>query len=206
MESIWKKSEGDWFKQIELAKRMADLIELPGKAQARGNAAQVLFGQHSPVAAVFYERAFDLGGDNVEAEASVNPIDDVESAYEGIPEDELPGSRRENPNDYPVHAKTIKWFPLESLGRINLVRGSGPEFDPKIYQGGTLEVWKKDGTKQPKLIWTVFNYANNYIDAKQPFKIEDKKEVWTMIDYIDLKDCANLIPLYGKNLPIYSYS
>lgn len=206
MENIRQKASGDWFDALVLAKRMAELIEQPGKAQARGYAAQEVFGQLSPVAYTFFERAFELGGDNVRPEASLNPIDDVEDAYEGIPEGKLPASRREEKLEFSGDNKQLRPTPIESMGRVNMVNGTGPLFNTLIYDSGILEVWKDSGAKKPKLIWTAANEPNHMLGEEHNFLYEGKRSKWEMIDYIDTVDMANLVPLYGKNLMIYSYS
>jgi hypothetical protein len=206
MENIRQKASGDWFDALVLAKRMAELIEQPGKAQARGYAAQEVFGSLSPVAYTFFERAYELGGSDVQAEASLNPIGDIDEAYEGISEDKLPASRREDKLYLVGTNKQFKPTPIESMGRVNMVNGSGPQFDSQIYSYGILEVWKDKGAKKPKLIWTANNEPNHGLGEEHNFLYDGKRSKWEMIDYIDTVDMANLVPLYGKNLMIYSYS
>lgn len=200
MEDIRYKSQGDWIKAMSLAKQMAELISLPGKAQARGYAAQALFGPYSPLAYIFFERAYLLGGEGVLAEASVNTVENIDEAYEGILEENLPGSRRENKISY--NRKNIKPSYIESMGKVSLVKGTGPEFNMHI---GVLEVWNA-GTKLPRLIWTANIEPNFNIGSEHDFILDGKRSNWTMIDYIDTKDIGNLIPLYGKNLIIYNYA
>ena len=84
MESIREKSYGDYMSQLNYAFNMSSAITEPGKAMARGFAAQEIFGVQSAVAAVFFERAHDLGGADVKPTASVNPFDEDE--INNIPE------------------------------------------------------------------------------------------------------------------------
>ena len=205
MAEIHRRSGGDFMTAVGLVKRMAEAIEQPGKAQARGYAAQNYFGQLSPLAYIFFERAQELGGDNVKPEASVDPIKDVESAYEGIPEDQLPASRKivdeRKPN--PTGRKSL---PIDPMGNVSLVNGTGKQFSTKIYSHGTIEVWSDPNYKKPKLLWTSSPDPLFEIGDVQDFHYEDKRGEWTMLDHIDLVHMGNLIPLYGKNLQIFSYS
>ena len=79
MESIRDKSNEEYMTQLNYAFNMASAITEPGKAMARGYAAQEIFGEHSAVAAVFFERAYDLGGEDVKPAASVNAFDNVDA-------------------------------------------------------------------------------------------------------------------------------
>ncbi len=206
MEDIRNKSQGDWLKEMSLAKQMAELITQPGKSQARAYAAQEVFGKLSPHAYIFFERAYELGGDNVYAEASIDQIEDADSAFAGIPEANLPATRRRCLETLSKKKRSLKPIPIQSMGKVSLVKGTGPEFSVHIFNTGILEVWKDPKAKLPKLIWTAANEPNFGIGEKSSFFYDDKRHEWTMVDYIDTLDIANLIPLYGKNLPIYSYN
>lgn len=203
MNDIRIKSEGNWLKEMSLAKQMAELISLPGKAQARGYAAQSVFGNYSPLAYIFFERAFLLGGEGVLAEASINNIENLDEAFNGILEENLPASRRKNSicnirsNPKPSY--------IESMGKISLIKGTGPEFNIHTYSIGVVEVWDA-GTKLSRLIWTANIEPNFNINDTHNFIIDKKNYTWTMLDYIDTIDIVNLVPLYGKNLMIYNYT
>jgi hypothetical protein len=80
---------------------MAEEIELPGKALARAYASiEVYKSKHSPIAAIFFERAYKLGGEGVTPMASMNSVgdtdEDVEDAYRNVHIDKQPASRRQS--------------------------------------------------------------------------------------------------------------
>lgn len=209
MESIRDKGPGDFMTQMMYAYNMSCAITEPGKALARGYAAREVFGEYSPISAVFFERAYKLGGERVVPVASENQWDTsdegIEELYSEIPDEEQPASRREN-------AKILKgevfrkssWSQLVYLGKINLIKGSGPQFDLHHYPVGTIEIWETDDQKY-RVIYTG-NWEPNYlIGEERTFKYDDKEVTWKMVDYIDSEFIANLAPLYGKSLPVYNY-
>jgi len=209
MESIQEKARGDYMSQINYAYVMACAITEPGKAMARGYAAQAIFGEQAAIAQVFFERAYDLGGKDVTPMASVNPWDDtdegIEALYAEIPLEEQPASRREDSKILNgATSRKTSWSNLVSLGKINLIKGSGPQFDLHDYPVGTIEMWETED-KKPRIIYTG-NWEPNYlIGEERTFKYDDKEVRWTMVDYIDTEFIANLAPLYGKSIMIFNY-
>jgi hypothetical protein len=206
MESIKEKSYGNYMTQLTYAFNMATAITEPGKAMSRGYAAQEIFGEHSAVAQVFFERAYDLGGKDVKPAPSVNPFEDIDAEYVNIPLEERPASKKPNPKI--LDGRTIKrktpWSNLLSLGKINTINGSGPQINLYDKPNGTIEVWKSE-TGTYRLIYTS-NYESIYfIDEERNFKYEDKIHRWVMADYIESKFISNLAPLYGKSISIYCY-
>jgi len=208
MESIRDKSHGDKFKELQYALNMANAIDLAGKAMARAYAAQEIFGEYSPVAYIFFEKAYDLGGEDVKPEASViiagttDSEDVIEEAYSNIDEDKLPASRR--PDKNPVsRTKKNKVSNLYPLGRINVVKGSGPNYSVYDFPGGITEVWATKS--KPRLIITANNEPNFNIGDLHDFSYNGKTYQWKMIDYIESEYMGNLAPLYGKSLTSYNY-
>jgi len=209
MESIQQKARGDYMQQIMYAYNMACAITEPGKAMARGYAAQEVFGEQSAIGQVFFERAYDLsGGREVRPVASVNQWEDtdegIEAEYDGIPINEQPASRREdtilfNPRK-PI--KTIA--PIAALGKINTIKGSGPKFNLYENPTGTIEVWQTEGGKY-RLLYTSHYDPIWGIGCKRQFSFEGKIEKWEMVDYIEAKNISNLAPIYGKSINIYMY-
>jgi len=205
MESLKDKSYGDYMQQLLYAFNMATAITEPGKAMARGYAAQEIFGEHTAVAQVFFERAYDLGGANVKPVASVNAFNDIDAEYANIPLEERPASRQENPKILKgtVNRKT-PWSNLVALGKVNTIKGTGPKFNLYDYPTGTIEVWKvPSGTF--RLVYTSNYESVYYIDETRSFKYDDKIQPWTMVDYIESTYIANLAPLYGKSIAIFCY-
>jgi hypothetical protein len=208
MNSIKDKAMGDYMKTLLHSYNMACAITEPGKAMARGYAAQEVFGEQSAVSQVFFERAYDLsGGNEVRPLASVNPIDTseegIEAEYELIPIDQQPASRRELKTQVPKNHRTPHSI-IVALGKINTIKGSGPQFDLAHYSGGTIEVWQTDAGRY-RLIYTS-NYESNFtMGEKRKFKFDSKIEEWTMVDYIEAIHIANLAPLYGKSINVYCY-
>ncbi len=209
IESILEKSNGDYMKQLLYSYNMACAITEPGKAMARGHAAQEVFGERSAVASVFFERAHDIGGDDVVAVVSVNQWNDTEEGvaaeFEGLSEEELPASRRKILVTKPNKKTKTSFAMIESFGRLNVIKGTGPQFDLHDYGTGILEVWE-DSNKKHKIVFTS-NYEPNYsIGSRRSFKHDNKISEWLMVDYIDLEHSVNLAPLYGKSIMIFAYS
>ena len=210
MESIKEKARGDYMQQIMYAYNMACAITEPGKAMARGYAAQEIFGEASAVGQVFFERAYDLsGGKEVRPEASVNQWEDttegIEAEYEGIPIEEQPASRRDDTIMFmPGQVIKTSKVPLVALGKINTIKGTGPKFNLYNNPSGTMEMWQTDGGRY-RMIYTSHYEPIYGIGAARQFAFEGKVEEWKMIDYIEAKYVSNLAPLYGKSINIYWY-
>lgn len=209
MESIKEKAGNDYMSQILYAYNMACAITLDGKAMARGYAAQEVFGKHSAIAAIFFERAYDLGGDNVIPVASMNPweetVEGIEAEYENIPINEQPASRRENKKILTGEVKrNTPWSVIIPLGKINTIKGDGPLFKMYKQPKGTVEVWQTDEGKY-RLIYTINYESLYYIGEERKFKLENNIVNWKMVDYIESENLANLAPLYGKSISIYVY-
>jgi hypothetical protein len=205
MESLRDKAYGDYMAQLNYAFNMATAITEPGKAMARGYAAQETFGEQAAVAQVFFERAHDLGGKNVKPTASVNAFDDVDAEYAAIPMEERPASRRENSKILKgtVKRKTAH-SNLVALGKVNIIKGTGPKFSLFDYPPGTIEVWKAP-TGTFRLIYTSHYESVYYIDEGRNFKYDNKIQEWEMVDYIESEYISNLAPLYGKSIAIFCY-
>jgi hypothetical protein len=209
MDSIREKARGDYMQQIMYAYNMACAITEPGKAMARGFAAQEVFGDQSACGQVFFERAFELSdGRDVRPVASVNPLDTseegIEAEYEGIPAEELPASRRsDHITNKDKNSSKITVTPIAACGKINTIKGSGPQFN--LYGiMGTVEVWQTNGGKY-RLVFTSHYDPIYGIGASKQFKHEGKVEEWKCVDYIDASFISNLAPLYGKSILIYCY-
>ena len=206
MESIREKSYGDYMSQLNYAFNMATAITEPGKAMARGYAAQEIFGESTAIAYVFFERAVDLGGKNVKPIASVNAFDDIDAELAAIPMEERPASKRENPKL--LGGKVVKrknsYSNLINLGKLNVIKGTGPKFTLYEYPPGTMEVWQAS-TGTYKLIYTSNYESVYYIDEERSFKYDGKVHEWTMVDYIESEYVANLALIYGKSIAIFNY-
>jgi len=74
MRDIKTKANGDYDKEIMLARTQANKITNPGKAKARAEAAEEVFGKRSDIAYIFHARARDLAGSNVRGEPSPGMI------------------------------------------------------------------------------------------------------------------------------------
>jgi len=209
MESIRDKAPNDFMTQMMYAYNMSCAITEPGKALARGYASREVFGDYSPISAVFFERAYNLGGDQVVPTASENQWDTsdegIEELYLEIPKNEQPASRTENAKVLTGEViRKTSFSQIIALGKINLIKGSGPNFDLHEYPVGTIEMWKTEDGKY-RIIYTG-NWEPNYlIGEERTFKFDDKVVRWIMVDYIDTELIANLAPLYGKSLPVYNY-
>lgn len=220
MESIRSKANGDYLTQVTYAYNMACAITDPGKAMARGFAALFVYGEHSVMGSVFFERAHDLGGEDVRPTVSVNPWDPSEEGIEAefidIPKDEQPASRRdvrkEIAREQLVNVKRSSFSNLAALGRLSLTKGTGTQFSLYDYPSGTIEVWQSEDKKY-KLVYTGHYESSFYINEKRDFSYtsivagnkSNKRVNWTLIDYIESRYATNLAPLYGKSLSIFCY-
>lgn len=70
MQDIKTKSAGNHEKELSLARTQANIIQDPGKAQARAEAAVEVFGPGSEIFQIFHDRAVELGGSSVRSKAS----------------------------------------------------------------------------------------------------------------------------------------
>jgi hypothetical protein len=211
---IRKRAENDLLEEMQLAYQMAQEIEIPGKAIARGYASLEVYGtKYSPVAAIFFDRACKLTGeddiDDIQAMASMNSVkggdEEVEAAYDHVPTEKQPASR------WPVEKRAKNTIGkksvtnIVSMGKVNVVKGEGPEFNVYYSKTGTVEVWKTEADKT-KLIYTASPDPNYKIGEEHEFRCGSEWEKWKMIDYIDANAMVNLMPLYGTTLPIYGYN
>lgn len=211
MESIREKAHGDYMQQMLYAYNMSCAITEPGKAMARGFAAQEIFGEQSAMGQVFFERAYDLsGGKEVRPVASVNQWEDteegIEAEYNDIPINEQPASRRADPilhKEGQLIKTTI--VPLLPAGKVNTIKGTGPQFNLYDSPSGTIEVWQTEGGKY-RLTYTVHYEPIYGIGTGRRFKFDNKEEEWTLVDYIEARYIANLAPMYGKSIPVYYYN
>jgi hypothetical protein len=204
-------SSQDFMTTAMYAHQMAQLITDPGKAMARGYAAQEFFGELPPIAYIFFERADKLSdGNPVRPNESENwtikDEDDIEEVYMDIPIEQQPITRRQEviiPDKFPPRKRSTS--SLIYLGKLNTIKGTGPQFNLYDYPVGTIEVWEGP-TGKPRIIY-VNNYEPNYkIGEPRNMNIDGvKNEEWKMIDWIESEYISNLAPLYGKSIPIYNY-
>lgn len=208
---IRKRANGDFLEEVKLAVLMANEIELPGKAMARGYASREVYqNAYSPIAGVFFSRACELAGEldihDIKSQASMNSVDGdeaIEEAYKNIAIEKQPASRR---NEAPIKASISNkrgFFELLSLAKINVVKGTGPSFDVNDVTG-TIEVWKNE-TSKVRIIHTGSPIPTALIGDKREFRFEGKRENWIMVDHIEVKHMMNLMPLYGTSITGYMY-
>ncbi|MFA5152664.1 MAG: hypothetical protein WC554_08910 [Clostridia bacterium] len=74
MQDIKTKADGNHDKEISLATTQANIIQDAGKAKARAEAAEQVFGSGSDIAQIFSDRAIILGGSYVKSVASPGAI------------------------------------------------------------------------------------------------------------------------------------
>jgi len=82
MQDIKTKAGGDHDKEIKLANTQAGLIKDAGKAKARAEAAEEVFGSNNDISTIFDERAKELGGSYVRSTASAGTLAPVKEAPE----------------------------------------------------------------------------------------------------------------------------
>jgi len=210
---IRRKANGDFLEEVKLAMLMANEIEVPGKAMARGYASiEVYKNNYSPIAGIFFTRACELAGEldirNIKIQASMNSVGDdeaVEEAYSRIPIEKQPASRRLGE----VHEKASisnkrGFFELMPLAKINVVKGTGPNFDLRYMSTGTMEVWRTNEGKF-RIIYTGSPIPTALMGQAREFRFDDKRETWMMADYIEVYNMMNLMPLYGTSITGYMY-
>ena len=214
IQDIRMRANGDFIEEVKLAYKMANEIELPEKALARGYASIQVYGSnYSPIAGIFFERACALSGEsdirNIDVAASMLSVEDneeaIEQAYSRIPIDKQPASRK---FDYPHEKAQIKkrpFYDLLSLAKINIVKGTGPNFDAKYMKTGTIEVWKTEADKV-RIVYTSSPIPTALFGETREFRFEGKREKWTMADYIEVYNMVNLQPLYGTTITAYMYN
>ncbi len=212
---IKKKSNEDLVEAFKLAVRMANEIEDPGKAMARGYASiEVYKSLYSPIAGVFFTRACDLSGENdirdIRSMASMNSVGDdeeaIEAAYSRIPIEKQPASRRSQETWEKATIINRRGFSdIAPLARINVVKGTGPGFDMRYMKNGIMEVWRNPDEKI-RIIYTSNSVPTSRIGDKKDFKFDGQRETWTMIDYIEIVNMMNLQPLYGASLTAFMYN
>jgi hypothetical protein len=212
---IQKRSDGDIIEAFKLAVRMANEIEIAGKAMSRGYAAiEVYRSKYNPIAALFFDRACQLSGENdiedIHYMASMNSVgedeSDIESAYASIPIAKQPASRRPAEPKISNIRKGIS--NLLSLAKINVVKGEGPNFKSQNLKSGTIEVWKKEADRF-RIIYTSSPEPTANIGDQREFKIDNDntiREKWVMVDYIEVYNMMHLMPLYGSSLSGYMYN
>ena len=215
---IRKKSDGDIVKEFKLAVAMANSIELPGKAIARGWAAVEVYknqdgnpDQYSPIAALFFQRACFLAGEDdindIQAMASSNTVGDseeeIEAAYINVPIEKQPASRRSN--NFVSETSKNKISNLLPLAKINVVKGEGPNFNIFYTKTGTMEIWKNEDDKI-RMIYTGSPEPTGNLGDVRDFKYDDKRETWTMVDYTEVYNMLHLMPLYGASLTSFMYN
>ena len=209
---IRKRANGDFLEELKLAILMANEIELPGKAMARGYASIEVYGNlYSPVAGVFFTRACALSGESdirdIKTMASMNSVDDeeaIEVAYSRIPIEKQPASRRSLKHIKATISNKRGFFELLSLVKINVVKGTGPSFDVHDITTGTIEVWKNDKEKI-RIVYTGSPIPTALPGETREFRFEGKRETWTIVDYIEVYNMMNLQPLYGTTITAYMY-
>jgi hypothetical protein len=215
IQDIRYKSNGDLIEELKLAIRMANEIEEPGKAMARGYASIAVYNSlYSPVAGVFFTRACELSGEtdirNIRTMASMNSVGDdeeaIEAAYSQIPIDKQPASRRPPESWEKANVSNRRGFSdIDSLAKINVVKGTGPGFDMKYMKNGTIEVWKTPDEKI-RIVYTGNSLPTSLIGDQKDFKFDGKRETWTMVDYIEIYNMMNLQPLYGASITGFMYN
>jgi hypothetical protein len=79
MQDIKTKAAGNHDKEIQLATTQANIIKDAGKAKARSEAAEEVFGAGSDISIIFDERAKELGGSYVKSTASAGTLAPVKA-------------------------------------------------------------------------------------------------------------------------------
>jgi major vault protein len=93
---------------------------------------------------------------------------------------------------------------LDQNGDKRYVKGTGPNFDVHTVGTGIIEVWKNDEGKF-RIIYTGSPIPTALMGDKREFRFDDKRESWEMVDYIEVYNMMNLMPLYGTSITGYMY-
>ena len=117
-----------------------------------------------------------------------------------------PASRKfDYPHEKAALSKKKTTFDLLSLAKINIVKGTGPNFDSKYMKTGTIEVWKTESDKV-RIVYTSSPIPTALFEEIREFRFEGKREKWKLVDYTEVYNMMNLQPLYGTTLTAYMYN
>lgn len=229
MESIRDKSKEDPEKELMYARNMAKSITNPGKAQARGEAAEEIFGA-GDISDIFYNRAKELtGGYEIESTPSKLPGEKPDYSQYEKPASETRGfaktssskfkafnigiHRKEDPQEVRepvIHGGGYgRELSIASLGKVNLQTGKSIYFNIyDTWDNTTAEIWEVLKNGSIKIIFTSGDKPLAEINDIAYFKNDQTRRFLfkaKMLDYALLKDVPALIPLYGKSLSGYTY-
>jgi hypothetical protein len=112
MQDIKTKAAGDHEKEIKLATTQAKIIKDAGKAKARAEAAEEVFGPGSDISQIFGDRAIELGGSYVSAKPSAGNLAPIKAP-------------KEKGGSYEREHKTKFILPSERLGYSNAEEEGG---------------------------------------------------------------------------------
>ena len=245
MQDIRTKAAGNHDKEISLATTQAKIIGDAGKAQARAEAAEEVFGSGSDISQIFHDRAVELGGSNVKSKASsevlapvVGPVgkgEKIERRFKTqylLPSERLGASSPEKSqsnsggggfsrgNSDAYKSLGIGRFatPPEiggskrgdayvlPLGRVNFGTGECKFFNIYDTWDGTAEIWSQRG--KYKVVFTSDKNPSAKIKDYREFKHDQTLHtmgIWTLVDYVPVKEMKELIRVYGGSLPGYTY-
>ena len=233
IQDIVSKGGGDFDKELSLATTMSKLITNVDKAIARAEASVLVYGGPNEISNIFYDRAKKLGytGDSPEDVRGSAGIPGSRLPAEKRYKSDHP---LEKPIFYHRLTRTRENYVLP-IGYVNLRTGENKHFNIYDTWDGTVEVWLDKRYKgavggdemkftylRPKSKEEIDKKMNKYrlifTSGKEPLHeigekgsfIHDQGHYmvgkgWDMVDYIRVKDMAELIPLYGKNILGYAY-
>ena len=232
MESLRDKSNGDPDKEMQYALNMAKSIKNAGKAQARGEGAEEVFGD-TRIADVFYARSLELAGHSVEAEPSQMPGTKRQTDYSqykkpysklGFEEDMNPyaalgiGSFSAGAQNAPTPQREKKhhgggrWgrgVSILTMATVNLQNGNSKYFNVMSeWKGDSVaEIWQTDAGKY-KVMFTSGKKPLHQIGDTASFMADQSGRYLfegTMIDWTHIDDLPGLVPYYGKSIGGYVY-
>jgi hypothetical protein len=118
MQDIKTKASGDNEKEIKLASTQAAIIQDAGKAQARAEAAEEVFGSGSEIAEIFHKRAIELGGNYVKSKASKGALAPVKA-----PAEKGEKLEREFKTDFFLPSERVRNIEKKGTGEGGFFRG-----------------------------------------------------------------------------------
>jgi hypothetical protein len=211
IESMQKKSGGNMNKMVQYAQSMAKSIKDKHKALARGKAAiDVLGDAGGEVARIFFDKAKELGMDidpkmykTLKVVAKPMP----RSIMQGK---ELAKAKKHDGSPSKGNNRFSKWggSAILPVGSVNFITGKCKYFNVyETWDNSTFEIWKTDNGKHRAICTSGIGPIYS-IGSRQDFQHDQTQRYLfsaEMVDWCQVEGMMNLVDLYGKSMPGYTY-
>jgi len=209
LESIKKKSGGNPNKAAMYARNMAKSIKDKHKAYARGKAAIEVFGDEGgELARIFFDKAKTLGYDIAKSE-----YQDLKVIEKPMPRTlkkgkDLTEAKKHDGREGSSWGHGRDGDPILPIGSVNFISGKNKYFNVyETWPDSVLEIWKtRDG--KYRAVCTAGKGPIYKIGTSNSF-IHDQNSRYLfggeMVDWVEVEGMMNLVDLYGKSMPTYTY-